>query len=93
MPHSIRATTATQLFRQGVNEQLICETTGHKNTTVRTYNRSNEAQTLAVQKLLVPKNSSTGNGSEMQIDTDTIPTDQNLGITESSQTTFNQTLS
>ena len=54
VPHSIRATTATQLYRAGVEEQLICETTGHRSLAVRGYKHSSEEQTMNVQQLLVP---------------------------------------
>lgn len=40
--HSLRATAATRLFQADVDEQLICETTGHRSTAVRSYKRTND---------------------------------------------------
>jgi hypothetical protein len=56
VPHSIRATTATQLYNQGVSEQLITETTGHRSVAVRGYKHTSAKQTLNVQALLAPGN-------------------------------------
>ena len=54
VPHSIRATTATQLYHAGVDEQLIQETTGHASLAVRGYKRTAQYQTVGVQSLLIP---------------------------------------
>lgn len=43
-PHSLRATAATRLYERGVEEQQICEITGHCSTSVRDYKRTNAAQ-------------------------------------------------
>ena len=40
--HSLRATTATRLFRDGVDEQLIMNVTGHRSVEgIRTYLQAN----------------------------------------------------
>ena len=80
VPRPIRAITATQLFRQGVTEQLISETSDHRSTAVRTYSRSNDEQTLAVQRILLPQTENT----EMDIDTPAV-------IQMSSQNAMEQT--
>lgn len=38
--HSLRATAASRLYESGVDEQLICETTGHRSNSVRSYKRT-----------------------------------------------------
>ena len=35
--HSCRASSATRLYEKGVNEELICEKTGHRLVAVRSY--------------------------------------------------------
>ena len=37
--HSIRASAATCLFQAGVDEQIICDVTGHRSNAVRRYRR------------------------------------------------------
>jgi hypothetical protein len=54
VPHSVRATAATQLFNHGVSEQLIAETTGHQSDAIRVYKHTSLEQTLNVQKALAP---------------------------------------
>lgn len=56
VPHSIRATAATQLYHQGVPEQLICESSGNRSEAVRNYDRSSLQQHVDVQKRLHPYN-------------------------------------
>lgn len=38
--HSLRATAASRLYQNNVDEQLICETTGHRSNSVRKYKRT-----------------------------------------------------
>ncbi|MES9879628.1 MAG: tyrosine-type recombinase/integrase [Sedimenticola sp.] len=38
--HSLRATAATRLYQAGLDEQLVCEITGHRSETVREYKRT-----------------------------------------------------
>ncbi|CAC5418560.1 unnamed protein product [Mytilus coruscus] len=40
--HSLRASAATRMYDAGVDEQLICEVTGHRSNAVRNYKRTNE---------------------------------------------------
>ena len=40
--HSLRASAATRMFDQQVDEQLICEVTGHRSNAVRNYKRTSE---------------------------------------------------
>ena len=42
--HSCRATSATHLYKQGCDEQLICEKTGHHSVAVRSYKRTSNEQ-------------------------------------------------
>ena len=51
--HSLRVTTATRLFQNGTDEQLIMERTGHRSTDgVRAYKRSCTQQQEAISKVL-----------------------------------------
>ncbi|XP_046331266.1 uncharacterized protein LOC124114635 [Haliotis rufescens] len=50
--HSLRATSATRLYRANVDGQLICEQTGHRSETVRTYKRTSEDQKLLVSDII-----------------------------------------
>jgi integrase len=50
--HSLRATAATRLFSAGVDEQLICEKTGHRSDAIRGYKRTSEQQQELVSKIV-----------------------------------------
>lgn len=51
--HSLRVTTATRLFQNGADEQLIMEQTGHRSTDgVRAYKRSCPEQAKQLSKVL-----------------------------------------
>ena len=51
--HSLRATAATEMFRNGAPEKVIQERTGHRSLeALRTYERSDEAQHRAMSSLL-----------------------------------------
>ncbi|XP_046350942.1 uncharacterized protein LOC124131609 [Haliotis rufescens] len=50
--HSLRATSATRLYRANVDGQLICEQTGHRSEIVRTYKRTSEDQKLLVSDII-----------------------------------------
>lgn len=52
MNHSLRATTATRLFRENVPEQLIMEQTGHRSTAVHSYKRASADQKRKVSRAL-----------------------------------------
>ena len=53
--HSLRATAASRLYNSNVEEQLICETTGHRSTAVRSYKRTSNDQKNYVSDLLYSK--------------------------------------
>lgn len=42
--HSLRATTATRLYENNIEEQIIAEITGHSSSCVREYKRTNDRQ-------------------------------------------------
>lgn len=50
--HSLRATAASRLYRQNFDEQLICETTGHRSSAVRSYKRTSDGQRKAISAAL-----------------------------------------
>lgn len=50
--HSLRATCASRLYRNDVDEQLICEKTGHRSNAVRTYKRTSEDQMRDMSNIL-----------------------------------------
>ena len=51
--HSLRATAATRLFNEGIEEQLIMERTGHHSIDgVRSYKRTSTEQMMAVSYIL-----------------------------------------
>ncbi len=50
--HSLRATAASRLYAHQIDEQLICETTGHRSSAVRRYKRTNDDQKKAVSETL-----------------------------------------
>ncbi|CAC5392748.1 unnamed protein product [Mytilus coruscus] len=52
--HSGKVTTATMLFRNNFDEQLIKERTGHKIDAVRTYKRTSEDQVKRISDVLQP---------------------------------------
>ena len=53
--HSLRATCATRMFRSGVDEQLICQRTGHRSSAVRAYKRPCEDQMRAISNVIQGK--------------------------------------
>ncbi|XP_070572936.1 uncharacterized protein [Ptychodera flava] len=50
--HSLRATAATRLFDANVDEQLICEKTGHRSNAVRSYKRTSDRQQQNISRIL-----------------------------------------
>ena len=42
--HSLRATCATCMYQGNVAEQMICEVTGHRSVSVRSYKRTCQGQ-------------------------------------------------
>jgi len=54
--HSLRASAASRLYQQGFDEQLICETTGHRSNAVRGYKRTTAAQKLDISNAISGSN-------------------------------------
>ena len=50
--HSLRASTATHLYEQGIDEQLICEKTGHRSVAVRGYKCTSSNQLKELSNVL-----------------------------------------
>ncbi len=50
--HSLRASAATRLFNCGVEEQLVCNITGHTSTAVREYKRPSVQQMEGVSRCI-----------------------------------------
>lgn len=50
--HSLRATAATRLYEAGVDEQLICEKTGHRSNAIRGYKRTSDLQQKGVSDIV-----------------------------------------
>lgn len=51
--HSLRATVATTLFREGIDEQLIIGRTGHRSVqAVRLYKRPSDEQMTEVSNII-----------------------------------------
>ena len=56
MNHSCRATLATRLYDNGVDEQLICEKTGHRSIAVRSYKRTSNRQQRDLTSMIYGNN-------------------------------------
>ena len=71
--HSLRASTATRLFRDGVDEQLIAEQTGHRSTSaLRRYKRADSNLKQTVSDIIqgnIPDTSQSGVGVNAQSST------------------------
>ena len=50
--HILRAKTATRLYEQGVDEQLIKAQTGHRSDSVQAYKRTSVKQQFEVSNML-----------------------------------------
>ena len=50
--HSLRASTATPLYRAGVSDQLIKEQTGHRSNAIETYKRTSDIQKCDVFRVI-----------------------------------------
>ncbi|XP_046565575.1 uncharacterized protein LOC124274278 [Haliotis rubra] len=84
--HSLRATAATRLFEAGVDEQLICEVTGHRSSAVRSYKRTNSAQKRKLSSLLQGQASVPGSASSTacsSTDIDKSDDSKNISVTVS----------
>ena len=54
--HSLRATSASELFKRGVPEKILQETTGHRSLeALRIYERSSEGQHKVASTILARK--------------------------------------
>ncbi|XP_013380784.1 zinc finger MYM-type protein 2 [Lingula anatina] len=80
--HSLRATTATRLFRRGVDEQLIMTKTGHRSVEgVRSYKRPSEQQEQHISRIL---DGSDDGPTPPKIRTQTDVSDESVTQTDSS---------
>ena len=50
--HSLRASSATRMYDACVDEQLICEVTGHRSNAVRSYKRTNQGKKEEISKVI-----------------------------------------
>ena len=50
--HSLRASSASRMYNNNVDEQLICKVTGHRSNAVRSYKRTCDEQHQAISKIL-----------------------------------------
>lgn len=50
--HSLRASCASRLYHHNVDEQLICEKTGHRSDSVRSYKRTSDGQLKQISDIL-----------------------------------------
>ena len=61
--HSCRASSTTQMYECGADEQLICERTGHQSIAVRSYKRTSNNQLREVSNMLYGNVSTDGKPS------------------------------
>ena len=67
--HSLRATSATQMYDKGVPEKIIQERTGHRSLeALRMYERTNEHQHQAVSAILSAPSSSSSTSYNQYIE-------------------------
>ena len=67
--HSLRATTASRLYHNGIDKQLIMERTGHRSLDgVRLYKRTNEEQQIAISRTLQKSTSTATKTSTEEIE-------------------------
>ena len=69
--HSLRATAASRLYRSGMDEQQICETTGHRSVAVRNYKRTSDEQRADISNVLY-NNTSTSKAKRSRSATSTV---------------------
>ena len=50
--HSLRSSSATRMYRGGVEEQVIQEITGHRSNAVRSYKRTSDLQHQMASKVI-----------------------------------------
>ena len=64
--HSCRASSATRMYDQGLDVQLICEKTGHRSVAVRSYKRTSNKQLKQVTDVLYGNKTSEINEGEVK---------------------------
>ena len=79
--HSLRATAATRMYQQNVDEQHICETTGHRSSSVRSYKRTSDNQRAHKSDILYNPPSVIGPESEPSTSSVAIKGDKAIQIT------------
>ena len=50
--HSLRSSSATRMYRSGIDEQIISEITGHRSIAVRSYKRTSQSQKQKASKII-----------------------------------------
>lgn len=53
--HSLHSTAATRLYNAGLDEQLVCEITGHRSNSVCSYKRTSEKQKKSASQVIMSK--------------------------------------
>ena len=53
--HSLRASSASRMYNNNVDEQLICEVTGHRSNAVRSYKRTSDDKRKEISNTLYGK--------------------------------------
>ena len=84
--HSLRATSATRLYAQGIEEQKICEITGHRSTCVRAYKRTSDEQRKQISNVLQSINSIETGSKNIKIQNE--PCIPQLNLSKESSTNF-----
>ena len=79
--HSLRAGCATRMYDNGLDEQLICERTGHRSVAVRSYKRTSSCQLKEVFDALYEN---VGENVPKVAKTETVTSPSNVKIEESS---------
>lgn len=79
--HSLRATSATRLYDADVDEQAICEITGHRSNSVRSYKRTNESRKRKISQIIQGENVSKDEADTSATDIKTPKSDRNVTIT------------
>jgi hypothetical protein len=83
--HSLRATAATRLFRSGMSEQVVCETTGHRSATaVREYQRSGEVLKRSASAIV--------QGTGVHVEAPVVPAKREVLSVNSGEFSFNITI-
>ena len=65
--HSLRATAASRMYNENLDEQLICEVTGHRSNAVRSYKRTSDNQLKSISNVLYGQSD-----DKMSVDTEPV---------------------